>query len=142
MRSLKHLITTLVFVALAGCTASERPFQGEGDSWTVVNYWAVWCKPCREEIPELNELNKEADIQVLGVNFDRKTGDALAVDSETLGLDFRNINDPSQALGVKRPSVLPTTLIISPDGVVEAVLVGPQTSATILAAIKPRLGNS
>ena len=142
MRSLTHLITTLVLIVLAGCTASERPSQGEGDSWTVVNYWAVWCKPCREEIPELNELNKEADIQVLGVNFDRKTGDALAVDSETLGLDFRNIGDPSQALGVKRPSVLPTTLIISPDGVVEAVLVGPQTAASILAVIKPRLDNS
>ena len=142
MRSLKHLITTLVFVALAGCTASERPFQGEGDSWTVVNYWAVWCKPCREEIPELNELNKEADIQVLGVNFDRKTGDALAIDSKTLGLDFNNIEDPSQALGVERPSVLPTTLVISPEGEVEAVLVGPQTAATILAIVKPAPGNS
>ena len=140
MRSLKHVITTFVLIALAGCSASERPFQG--DHWTVVNYWAVWCKPCREEIPELNELNKDADIQVLGVNFDRKAGDALAVDSETLGLDFRNIEDPSQALGVQRPSVLPTTLVISPKGEVEAVLVGPQTAATILAIVKPGLGNS
>ena len=139
MRSLKHIITTFVLIALAGCSASEQQFQG--DSWTVVNYWAVWCKPCREEIPELNELNKDADIQVLGVNFDRKTGDALAVDSKTLGLDFSNIEDPSQALGVKRPSVLPTTLVISPEGEVEAVLVGPQTAATILAIVKPGLGN-
>ena len=140
MRSLKQVITTFVLIALAGCSTSEHPFQG--DRWTVVNYWAVWCKPCREEIPELNEVNKDADIQVLGVNFDRKTGDALAFDSETLGLDFRNIEDPSQALGVQRPSVLPTTLVISPSGEVEAVLVGPQTAATILAIIKPGLGNS
>ena len=139
MRSLKHIITTFVLIALAGCSASEQQFQG--DSWTVVNYWAVWCKPCREEIPELNELNKDADIQVLGVNFDRKTGDALAFDSKTLGLDFSNIEDPSQTLGVKRPSVLPTTLVISPEGEVEAVLVGPQTAATILAIVKPSLGN-
>ena len=139
MRSLKHIITTFVLIALAGCSASEQQFQGDG--WTVVNYWAVWCKPCREEIPELNELNKDPDIQVLGVNFDRKTGDALAVDSKTLGLDFSNIEDPSQALGVKRPSVLPTTLVISPEGEVEAVLVGPQTAATILAIVKPGLGN-
>jgi len=139
-RSLKHVITTFVLIALAGCSAAERPFQG--DRWSVVNYWAVWCKPCREEIPELNELNKDADIQVLGVNFDRKAGEALAVDSETLGLDFRNIEDPSQALGVQRPSVLPTTLVISPGGKVEAVLVGPQTAASILAIIKPELGSS
>lgn len=140
MRSLKHVITTLVLIALVGCSASEPPFQGDG--WTVVNYWAVWCKPCREEIPELNELNKDADIQVLGVNFDRKTGDALAVDLEILGLDFRNIDDPSQTLGVQRPSVLPTTVVVSPEGEVEAVLVGPQTAATILAIVKPGLGNS
>ena len=139
MRSLKHIITTFVLIALAGCSASEQQFQG--DIWTVVNYWAVWCKPCREEIPELNELNKDADVQVLGVNFDRKTGDALAFDSKTLGLDFSNIEDPSQTLGVKRPSVLPTTLVISPEGEVEAVLVGPQTAATILAIVKPGLGN-
>jgi len=140
MRSLKQVITTFVLIALAGCSASEHPFQG--DHWTVINYWAVWCKPCREEIPELNELNKDADIQVLGVNFDRKTGDALAIDSKTLGLDFNNIEDPSQALGVERPSVLPTTLVISPEGEVEAVLVGPQTAATILAIVKPAPGNS
>ena len=140
MRSLKHVIITFVLIALAGCSASERPFQG--NHWTVVNYWAVWCKPCREEVPELNELNKDADIQVLGVNFDRKAGDALAVDSKTLGLDFSNIEDPSQALGVKRPSVLPTTLVVNPEGEVEAVLVGPQTAATILAIVKPELGSS
>lgn len=137
MRSLKHVITTFVLFALAGCSASEPPFQG--DSWTVVNYWAVWCKPCREEIPELNELNKDADVQVLGVNFDRKTGEALAVDSKTLGLEFTNIDDPSQSLGVERPSVLPTTLVINPEGEIEAVMVGPQTAATILAVIKPGL---
>lgn len=140
MRSLKHLMITSVLLALAGCSASDRPFQG--DSWTVINYWAIWCKPCREEIPELNELNKDADIQVLGVNFDRKTDEALAVDSETLGLEFRNIEDPSEPLGVQRPSVLPTTLIINPEGEVKAVLVGPQTATTILAVIKPGPGAS
>ena len=139
MRSLKHLITSFVLIALAGCSGSEQQFRG--DSWTLVNYWAVWCKPCREEIPELNELNKDADIQVLGVNFDRKTGDALAIDSRTLGLEFTNIDDPSQSLGVDRPSVLPTTFVINPEGEIEAVLVGPQTAATILAIVKPGLGN-
>ena len=137
MRSLQHVLTTFVLIALAGCSASEPPFKG--DSWTVVNYWAVWCKPCREEIPELNELNRSADVQVFGVNFDRKTGEALAVDSKTLGLEFTNIDDPSQSLGLERPSVLPTTLVINPEGGVAAVLVGPQTAATILAVIKPGL---
>ena len=137
MRSLQHSLATFILLALASCTGPKHPFQD--DNWAVVNYWAVWCKPCREEIPELNELNKDTDIQVLGVNFDRKTGEALAVDAEILGLEFTNIDDPSQSLGLERPSVLPTTLVINPEGGVEAVLVGPQTAATILAVIKQGL---
>ena len=137
MRSLQHSLATFILLALASCTGPKHPFQD--DNWAVVNYWAVWCKPCREEIPELNELNKSADVQVFGVNFDRKTGEALAVDSKTLGLEFTNIDDPSQSLGVERPSVLPTTLVINPEGEIEAVLAGPQTAATILAVIKPDL---
>lgn len=134
MRSLKHLTITLMVLLLAGCSDPGRPFQG--DSWTVINYWAIWCKPCREEIPELNELNNEADVEVLGVNFDRKTGEALAADTETLGLQFRNIQDPSPHLGVERPTVLPTTLVINREGVVKEVLVGPQTADSIRAVMK------
>ena len=110
MRSLKHVITTFVLIALAAARPLSVRFRETTDRCQLLGR-LVQAVP--EEIPELNELNKDADIQVLGVNFDRKAGDALAVDSEALGLDFRNIEDPSQALGVQRPSALPSTLVIS-----------------------------
>ena len=42
--------------------------------------------------------------------------------------------DPSAELGISRPVVLPTTLIISPEGELTATLVGPQTLESLLAA--------
>tara|TARA_E500000178_G_scaffold30406_1_gene27574 strand:- start:19883 stop:20230 length:348 start_codon:yes stop_codon:yes gene_type:complete len=93
----------------------------------VINYWAIWCTPCREEIPELNRLALRDDITVLGVNFDAKQGNSLAADSAALGIQFLTIDDPSAMLGVTRPDKLPTTLIIDPDGNLVVSLVGPQT---------------
>ena len=140
MRSLKFSVITFILVALISCSDEKHPLRG--DHWTVINYWAVWCKPCREEIPELNELNGHPDVLVLGVNFDRKTGETLEGDSKALGLAFRNIADPSEQLGIKRPTVLPTTVIIAPTGGVETVLVGPQTKESIMAVIRPGLTRS
>ncbi len=101
----------------------------------MINYWAVWCKPCREEIPELNQLNLMDGVDVVGVNFDRKTGDALAADASALGISFDHITDPSQRLGIERPTVLPTTVILSPAETIEVILVGPQTKETLCEVI-------
>jgi thiol-disulfide isomerase/thioredoxin len=105
------------------------------NQWNVVNYWAIWCKPCREEIPELNQLNQIDNVVVLGVNFDRKVGEALVSDAAELGIEFTIIDDPSPRLDITRPSVLPTTLILSPDGDLVATLVGPQTAESIATYI-------
>lgn len=140
MRSLKFSVITFTLVALVSCSGEEHRLRG--DHWTVINYWAVWCKPCREEIPELNQLNGYADVLVLGVNFDRKTGETLEDDSKALGVAFRNIADPAEQLGIERPTVLPTTVIIAPTGAVETVLVGPQTRDSIMAVIWPGMTRS
>jgi thiol-disulfide isomerase/thioredoxin len=105
------------------------------NQWNVVNYWAIWCKPCREEIPELNQLNQIDNVVVLGVNFDRKVGEALVSDAAELGIEFTIIDDPAPHLDITRPSVLPTTLILSPDGDLVATLVGPQTAESIATYI-------
>jgi len=42
-------------------------FQQQSDTTYVINFWATWCKPCREEIPLLNQLAKEEQDQKLKV---------------------------------------------------------------------------
>ena len=122
----------VVTLSLSGCNEDKsQPLPGDGQ-WRVINWWAVWCAPCRDEIPELNQLAKDPSIVVLGVNFDGKVGPPLQVDSERLGIEFALLeNDPATQLGVPRPTVLPTTLIVNPEGVVVATLVGPQTERSL-----------
>ena len=75
----------LVFLSsLMLVSCSSEPSGIIPNQWNVVNYWAIWCKPCREEIPELNQLNQIDNVVVLGVNFDRKVGEALVSDAAEL----------------------------------------------------------
>ena len=115
----------ILLLLLMGCS-KEPTLTGSG-SWRGVNYWAIWCTPCREEVPELNRLAEREDVTVLGVNFDAKQGESLATDSMQLGIQFQTIDDPSALLGIARPDKLPTTLVIDPDGNIVSTLVGPQT---------------
>ena len=121
-------------ILLLGC--SEEPTLAGSGSWRVVNYWAIWCTPCREEIPELNRLAEQEYITVLGVNFDAKQGESLITDSMELGIEFPTIDDPSDVLGIARPDKLPTTLVIDPDDNIVSTLVGPQTEESLAKIIE------
>ena len=47
------------------------------NSFTLINFWASWCAPCRIEHPQLMELSKENNIKIFGVNFKDKKINAL-----------------------------------------------------------------
>ncbi len=101
-------------------------WQGQ---WLVLNYWAEWCAPCIEEIPELNAFARQYEQQarVIGVNFDNVTGDTLQAQIDKLGIEFPvALQDPGPALGLSRPRALPTTYIFNPAGELSAALEGPQ----------------
>lgn len=137
---LRTLLLSLSLITLVGCEGSSddpqipQTLPGEGQ-WRLVNYWAIWCKPCREEIPALNLVDQRDHIRVLGFNFDGKTGDELAAQAAELGITFELLNfDPGALLGVPRPRGLPITVVVSPDGAVTETLLGPQTEESLLAA--------
>ncbi|MDA0650349.1 MAG: TlpA disulfide reductase family protein [Proteobacteria bacterium] len=134
MKRLLCFITALL--SLWGCESDPLPGNGQ---WRIINYWAIWCAPCREEIPELNELDRSTELVVLAVNYDGKTGDELASQAAEMGITFALLEqDPRATLSVARPKVLPTTLLVSPDGQVTDTLVGPQTREGLLALWQTR----
>mgnify|MGYP005722937443 FL=1 len=58
----------------------DRIFTNEDfkkNSFTLINFWASWCAPCRIEHPQLMELSKENNLKILGVNFKDKKINAL-----------------------------------------------------------------
>jgi len=107
--------------------------------WLVINYWADWCKPCIQEIPELNRFNQQhADrVVMFAVNYDGLLGNELNEQIEKLHIKVPVlIEDPSAVLSYKRPDALPTTLIFGPDGQLKKTLEGPQTITSLSAAIE------
>ncbi|MCD1647710.1 TlpA family protein disulfide reductase [Marinobacter adhaerens] len=134
----------LLVLALAGCEKIELE-RAEGTKlnwdnlrgqWVLVNYWAEWCKPCLEEIPELNELDKAPDITVLGVNFDGARGDALVELGERMGIEFTMLaDDPGPGFGWKLPVALPATFLVNPGGDLVETRFGPQTEEELRTVI-------
>ena len=90
----------------------------------VVNLWAVWCGPCRRELPIYQEFHKLYGdrVAVLGVDFqDTQPGPALELVRDT-GVTYPQLADPQSALSLKDPlpniQGLPYIILIDKDGVV------------------------
>lgn len=144
------IVLLLVALLLAGCGQGDgverlrladgrvAPMEHWDGRYLAINYWAEWCTPCREEIGELNALHADRvnhNLVMLGVNYDGLTGDALLEVMERMDVGFPVLaSDVAEHFGYEVPTVLPTTVILSPDRVVIAQLKGPQTEASLLRA--------
>ncbi|MEP6443806.1 MAG: TlpA disulfide reductase family protein [Hyphomicrobiales bacterium] len=99
----------------------------------VLNLWATWCGPCREEMPDLANIQKEYgndDFEVFALNVYRNGGEkpqkfleSIKATSLNLYLDpanksFQNFRSKGLVFG------LPTTMIVDPKGCVQGVLAG------------------
>ena len=109
--------------------------------WVFVNYWAEWCDPCYDEIPELNALDKTPGVTVLGVNFDGKRGEALRKVMSEMNVEFNVFQDvfhqdPGQILGWDRPLAMPATMVVTPDGELKEARFGEQSKEELLEATR------
>jgi len=137
-------LSLLLGLSLAACARSEGvdftlpDLQGEPRSlsefrgkWVVVNYWATWCPPCREEMPELEVFHanhKDEDAVVLGVNMEQISLDRLREFAEEQFISFPILRTkPSSRTELGAVPGLPTTYLIDPQGRVAGRKVGPLT---------------
>lgn len=113
----------------------EHKLSDYRGKWVVVNYWATWCPPCLEEIPELidfHDKHKNTDAVVLGVNFEDISVEQLKDFVESIGITYpvlRQQPGPRGAFG-SIPG-LPTSYLINPQGELAARNVGPLTAEVI-----------
>lgn len=117
--------------SLDGDRISLSDYSGQ---WVVLNYWATWCKPCREEMPELDRLDRRRDdVTVLGVAWEDTSTERIGafLDKHPVGYPVL-LADPFQPpAGMEPPRVLPTTIVYAPDGSEAKRLHGPVTRTLI-----------
>jgi cytochrome c biogenesis protein CcmG/thiol:disulfide interchange protein DsbE len=96
--------------------------------WVLVNFWASWCEPCREEAPALEEFHRAHadDVTVLGINLDDNTADASAF-VEEYDLTYPQLRDGDgrerrDAYGM---TGFPESFLVDPEGDIALIRRGP-----------------
>ncbi|MCX7545517.1 TlpA family protein disulfide reductase [Marinicella gelatinilytica] len=111
---------------LAGEEVQASDYRGQ---WLVLNYWATWCAPCRDEIPELVRFqNNHENVQILGIAYEDATIEKLS----NFAADF-NVNYPLLTMDIYNPPAfaaegglgLPTTIVYNPEGMRHKKHMGP-----------------
>ncbi|MEP7054652.1 MAG: TlpA disulfide reductase family protein [Actinomycetota bacterium] len=109
---------------------------------TVVNLWASWCVPCRQEMPDLQQAYAAAGrkVRILGINTKDSAESARATMLST-GVRYANLADPGAKVRAAAGSnFMPTTLFVAADGRVVFRKVGPMTAAQMRQLIAEHLG--
>ncbi|QCI96786.1 DsbE family thiol:disulfide interchange protein [Agrobacterium larrymoorei] len=98
---------------------------------TLVNVFASWCVPCRQEHPMLKELSKDERLNIVGINYKDKSDNALRFLGE-LGNPYAAIGiDPNGKAAIDWGVYgIPETYLVGPDGTIIYKKVGPIDAAT------------
>jgi cytochrome c biogenesis protein CcmG, thiol:disulfide interchange protein DsbE len=122
------------FDLLQGGATSFAAYRGTP---LVVNVWASWCPPCKTEMPDFQRVHQALGGAVRFVGLDRADGaDAAKAFVAKAGVTYDIVTDPddrfARAMDI---AIMPTTLLVSADGVVVATLSGIQSADELTARI-------
>ena len=130
---------------LDGLTADNQPVPGlkKADLLghvTLVNIFASWCGPCREEHPALLELAKDKRFRLVAINYKDRP--------ENARLFLEELGNPFAAIGVDargRTGIdwgvygVPETFVVGPDGIIRYKLVGVVSEESFAKVLEPTI---
>lgn len=124
--------------ALTGDSIALHALRGH---WVIINFWATWCIPCREEMPYLQRLADQYGdkVKVLGVNMREQPAEIEAFVTPA-HVRYPILLQPDDATllayGVRK---LPLTVVVAPDGCIARQQFGPLQPKTFEPWLRDRL---
>ncbi|WP_175989347.1 peroxiredoxin [Bacillus sp. Marseille-Q1617] len=119
--------------ALSGDDVTLSQFKGKK---VIINFWATWCPPCKEEMPVMEEFYKKngEQIEVLAINIDPQYN--VKEYQESIGLSFPILLDKDDKIN-KAYDILtvPTTYVINEQGIITHKQIGAITSLEAFNAL-------
>ena len=108
----------------------------------LLNFWATYCIPCREEIPALNSLQHDLEakgLKIVGATFDDSADGVNAYQKAVRKFEYEVLIGGSDAKSKFTLGVLPTTYLIDREGRIRETIIGARDRVAWEAAVKPLL---
>ncbi|BCK86912.1 thiol-disulfide oxidoreductase ResA [Sideroxyarcus emersonii] len=127
---------SFVFKDMQGQQQRLQDYRGK---WVLVNFWATWCPPCLEEIPDLvklHEAHKNKDLVVIGVALDSTRESVVEfVAKKKIGYPVV-MGDYDLAAQVGEVDALPTSYLYDPTGKLVSYQQGMVTRASVESYVR------
>jgi cytochrome c-type biogenesis protein len=111
-------------------------------SVVLLNFWATWCIPCREEIPVLNAMQHELEargLKIVGASLEDTAEGVEAYQKEVRKFEYQVLVGGDDAKAKFGGTPLPTTYLIDREGRIRQKIIGARDRAGWEAAVKPLL---
>jgi cytochrome c biogenesis protein CcmG/thiol:disulfide interchange protein DsbE len=117
------------FVATNIASGDSTSFHAEYDGGvTLVNIWATWCEPCKEEIPALQKLYEEMGprgLRIAAVSIDAAAPEVVREFMAGFGVTFDVLHDPEGAIQqIYRTTGVPESFLVGRDGRIVRIVYG------------------
>ena len=132
---------TLFALSLPDPTGKEQPLAQWKGKVLVVNFWATWCEPCKEEMPRFMKLQADyggKGLQFLGIAIDEPA--KVSAFARDLGLNYPTLVGGYGAIELSktfgnRLGALPFTIVLDRSGAVVHTQLGPLKDAQLRAIV-------
>lgn len=112
--------------------------ESQHGEYTLINFWASWCAPCKAEVPDLNRLHhhfSSPDIQVIGIALNSGTSEEILSAASHFGVEYPILMGDSLTSQAFHITSLPTSILVDPNGMVITSFYGPVDGGMVRRAI-------